>query len=649
MMKRIALLLSVLMALAALAGCSAPPADVQEPAAVETAQPAQTAAPSEPLPSGPDEVTFSYADTVAWDSEYEVVIVGYGGAGAVASITASDLDAKVLMVEKAPKGDEGGNTRVCGQHVVDFTDYEEGVTYLKAVRDRYTVWPDEWIELFVKEVAEFEPWWNAFGYTEYETRPRADYAFAGADSVIMYYTELPGNPRLWTGLSEQVQKRVDEEKLEIWYDSPATKLIQDPYTKTVLGVQVETEGRTVNVRAKNGVILACGGFENNQEMIQNYLQRPYNGHLGTKYNTGDGIKMAIEVGADLWHMSATSGPYPSFEDPQSGIGRMVTSAVGANAAIFVGPDGTRFMDENFSPKHGYIRLHDVYTVLNIPPDSWMVFDQATLDHTELLAGFGEGNRAALEKGWIVGGSTIEALAEKTRLPAEALAAQIEQFNGFAKTGEDAQFGRAAENLTAFDGAGYYALRVTPCNLNTQGGPVRNTSCEVLDTDGNSIPNLYSAGELGSMHSGLYQGGSNVGECFVTGRIAARNACAAKEAPAPVTLTRAEQPEPFVKAAVESASASTAANEYIGTATGMGGEIELKVTVNHDEIDDIEILSHHETKGIGTLAFDQLIPQIIAANGTRAVVSGESMDAVSGATVTSNAIFQAVENALAQAN
>ncbi len=643
-MKRIALLLSVLLIAAALFGCAATTAD--QPDNQSPVQPDETA---QPVQTDSSKVTFNYVDTIAWDATYDVVIVGYGGAGAVASITASDLGSRVLMVEKAPKGEEGGNTRVCGQHVVDFTSYEDGVKYLKAVRDRYTVWTDEWIELFVEKTAEFEKWWNDFGYTEYETRPRADYALPGAESVIMYYTELPGNPRLWTGLSEQVQKRVGEKKLEVWYESPATKLIQDPYTKTVLGVAVQTEGRAVNVRATNGVILACGGFENNQEMIQNYLQRPYNGHLGTKYNTGDGIRMAIEAGADLWHMSATSGPYPAFEDPETGIGRMITSAVGKNAAIFVGPDGTRFMDENYSPKHGYIMVNGVYSVINIPPDSWMVFDKTTLESKELLAGFGEGNATAIAKGWIVGGATIEELAQKTGLDAAVLAAQIEKYNGFAKNGEDAQFGRAAENLTAFDGNGYYAVRVTPSNLNTQGGPVRNTNCEVLDTAGNPIPNLYSAGELGSMHSGLYQGGSNVSECFVTGRIAAGNACAVKAAPASVTLTVAEQPEAFVKADGGEAADATAAGEYIGTAMGMGGEIKLKVTILNGEIQDIEVLSHSETEGIGTVAIEQLIPQMIAANGTRAVVSGEPMDAVSGATITSNALFAAVENALAAQN
>lgn len=595
------------------------------------------------------DITFNYVDTIPWDAEYDVVIVGYGGAGSVAAITAADIGGKILLVEKAPKGEEGGNTRVCGQHVVDFTDVQQGIDYLKGVRDRYTVWPDEWIELFVNKANEFEAWWNGFGYTEYETRPRADYALPFADSVIMYYTELPGKPRLWVGLSEQVNKRADEGKLEIWYESPAKKLIQDPFSKTILGVEIETEGRSVNVRAKNGVILTCGGFENNPEMIQNYLQRSYNGHLGTKYNTGDGIRMAMEAGADLWHMSATSGPYPAFENPETGFGSMITSAVGKNAAIFVGPDGTRFMNENFSPKHGYIQLNGVYSVIRIPPDAWMVFDQATLESKELMAGFGAGNAAAIEKGWIVGGETLKDLAEKTGLPIEALSAQIERFNEFAENGADTEYGRPAENLTAFDGKGYYALRVTPCNLNTQGGPVRNTNCEVLDTHGNPIPNLYSGGELGSMHSGLYQGGSNVTECFVTGRIAAENACKAKEAPTAVTLTIAEQPEPFVKSKISDEAVATDANEFIGTGTGIGGEIKLKVSFAGGEIKDIEIISQNETEGIGSVAFEKLIPQIIAANGIRQVVSGADMDAITGATITSNAIFEAVQQAIEQAN
>jgi len=642
--KRIAWLLSALLILVTLCGCTE--ATVDQPESTPSPQPVET---PQPEADHSSEITINYVDTIPWDATYDVVIVGYGGAGAVASITASDLGANVLMVEKAPKGEEGGNTRFCGQHVVDFTSFEEGVKYLKAVRGHYTVWPDEWIELFVEKAAEFEDWWNGFGYTEYETRPRADYDLPGKDSVIMYYTEIPGNPRLWTGLSEQVQKRVDAGKLEIWYESPATKLIQDPFNKTILGVEVQTEGRTVNIRAKNGVILACGGFENNQKMIQNYLQRPYNGYLGTKYNTGDGIKMAIEVGADLWHMSATSGPYPAFEDPETGVGRRVTDSVGKNAAIFVGPDGTRFMNENFSPKHGYTMINGVYSVLNIPPDSWMVFDRTTLESTELLTGFGEGNATALEKGWIVGGDTIEELAEKTGLDAEGLAAEIEKFNGFAKSGADADFGRPAENLTAFDGQGYYALRITPCNLNTQGGPVRNTNCEVLDINGNPIPNLYSAGELGSMHSGLYQGGSNVAECIITGRIAATNACAPKADPAPVTLTVATQPEPFVKSEEAEAGQEVAGpGESIGTATGIGGEIKVKVTMQDGKIQNVEVLSHNETEGIGTVAMEKLIPEIIAANGTRDPASGEPLDAVSGATVTSNALLQAVENALASA-
>jgi hypothetical protein len=116
---------------------------------------------------GRNSVTFSYADTIAWDTTYDVVVVGFGGAGAVTAITAADEGAKVLLVEKAPEGEEGGNTRFAGQHVVDYTSYDEGVKYLKAVRGLFTNWPDEFIERYVRDLSTFKKWWDDFGYTSH--------------------------------------------------------------------------------------------------------------------------------------------------------------------------------------------------------------------------------------------------------------------------------------------------------------------------------------------------------------------------------------------------------------------------------------------------------------------------------------------------
>ncbi|MDR1211512.1 MAG: FAD-binding protein [Spirochaetaceae bacterium] len=582
-------------------------------------------------------VTFSYAETIPWDAVYDVVVVGFGGSGAITAITAADAGAKVLLTEKAPEGEEGGNTRFAGQHVVDYTSVEDGITYLKAVRGLFTNWPDEFIEMYVRHLAGFEKWWNNFGYTEYETRPRADYDLPAAESVIMYYTEIPGTPRFWVGLREQVMKRRDN--IDVWFESPGKELIQDPYTKVVLGVKIETGGRLINVRARNGVVLATGGFENNQEMIQDYLQRPYGGALGGLYNTGDGIKMAQAVGAELWHMNATSGPYPAWRHPESGRGTQIGAFARNHAAIYVGPDGTRFLDESFSPQHGYKDFHGQHMTIPFPLPAWMIFDAASA-RDKVIPTWSEGNAEELARGYLKRADTLAALAAQIGVPSANLNSTVAEYNRYVAAGNDAALGRAPATLKAIGAGPYYALYITPSNLNTQGGPKRNLECEILDVWGKVIPNLYGVGELGSMHPGLYQGGGNLAECFVTGQIAGANAARAKPAPRPVTLETAVQSASFTYRAGGPAL-NTAANEYLGEGTGMGGAVTVKVTMSAGRISRVEIVSHHETVGIGDAAINRIPAAIVAANSA-------DVDIVSGATLTSRAIITGVKDALSKA-
>ena len=83
--------------------------------------------------------------------------------------------------------------------------------------------------------------------------------------------------------------------------SPATKLFQDPVSRAVIGVEIDKAGETVNIRAKNGVVMTMGGFENNKQMVEDFLGLTKSTPAGTLFNTGDGVKMAMGVGADLWH------------------------------------------------------------------------------------------------------------------------------------------------------------------------------------------------------------------------------------------------------------------------------------------------------------------------------------------------------------
>ena len=155
------------------------------------------------------------------------------------------------------------------------------------------------------------------------------------------------------------------------------------------------------------------------------------------------------------------------------------------------------------------------------------------------------NEAALEAGIIVKCETISDLADEMGVSEEAIQTTLDTYNSFAADNYDPQFYRGQplntygepiawpgrENdevkVTAYDlvpiEAPYYLVRTVPVVINSQGGPRRDAQCRVIGLDGNPIPRLYSAGELGCVYPYLYNTGGNVGEAFASGRIAARNA------------------------------------------------------------------------------------------------------------------------------
>lgn len=283
-----ALLLSAMLAATVLTGC-----------ADGSAAPAPGASSSEAVSGAKQpesqEAKAVFEDSVDWDAEYDVIVVGFGGAGAVTAVTAADAGAKVLLLEKAPRGHEGGNTKYCAQIILDFTEEEraEAIAYLKeGVRHNYTTPSDGMIEKYVDMVTENDVWVREV--TGMEPVPYAKASmpeYPGYDSgAAMHAITVDGTyfqGAFWRELTRIVEERAD--KIDVWYEAPGKKLIQDPDTKIVHGVTAEVEGRMVNLRARNGVVLCTGGFENNLEMIQNYLRLPYAYSKGGQYNEGDGI------------------------------------------------------------------------------------------------------------------------------------------------------------------------------------------------------------------------------------------------------------------------------------------------------------------------------------------------------------------------
>ena len=339
------------------------------------------------------------------------------------------------------------------------------------------------------------------------------------------------------------ERLVKERPIAIHYETPGKELIQNDTTKEILGVRAVRGGESVFVKARKGVILTCGGFENNQEMIRNYLPGvPYCYTSGSPYNEGDGITMAMSVGADLWHMNNYAGPSMALKVPEVpttfSMQALHYSKEIPGGMIVVGPDGRRFADEKFRTRHGKVPVNGRWLPLATPCPMYLIFDHAMFSAGPLYDGhpshgwtqiveqypWSEDNSAELAKGWITRDATLSGLASAIGLDAAALEATVARWNGFATDKHDADFGRSLM-MTPLGAGPYYAVELSPSMLNTQGGPRRNEHAQIVRPDGTPIPRLYSAGELGSIYSYLYQGTGNLGECLAFGRISGRNAAA----------------------------------------------------------------------------------------------------------------------------
>lgn len=320
-----------------------------------------------------------YADTIPWNATFDTVIVGFGGAGAAAAIEAHDKGLTAVVVEKAPEGLDGGNTHYSSQRFLTIKkeDRDKAIEYMKEVRGLYTDnMSDEIIEYLVDGYTETLDWFDSIGGQNYEVKVDPEYPdFVNADVICKCYTG--DNYNFWPVVRRAAMSRRDD-KLQIWFSTPCEKMIQDPVSKEILGVQVTRNKETLNLRATRGVILAAGGFEASNEMIQDYVQLPYAIPLGSHYNTGEVIKQAQAVGADLWHMSATSGPFLEFKSPKTGyayrqlMGNGSTNYVKDTSAIIVGADGTRFVSETVNLKHGHVMFHGLYIRVPISLPAFLV-------------------------------------------------------------------------------------------------------------------------------------------------------------------------------------------------------------------------------------------------------------------------------------
>jgi succinate dehydrogenase/fumarate reductase flavoprotein subunit len=349
--------------------------------------------------------------------------------------------------------------------------------------------------------------------------------------------------RLWIPIREQVEKR----GIEVLYETPAKDLILSPETGEVIGVHALSGGKSININARKGVILACGGFEFDFEMQKQFLPGWPTYGRGTPGNTGDGIRMAQKAGAALWHMNNSLAGLgclmvPEYEPV------MIPASIPGSGYIIVDKTGKRFMNELRQNRHGfghkeYLLYFDgvIGDFTRIP--CFGIFDESTRIRGPVVSGtswkfgwfswFGgyepsRDNLKEIEKGWIIKGETLSELAEKLEIKAEDLETSVARYNEHCKNKVDPDFARPVRSLVPLGKPPFYCVKLYPATFNTQGGPRRNAKCQIVDPDSLPIQRLYSAGELGSFWGWMYNGGGNNAEALCTGQIAGRNAAAERQ-------------------------------------------------------------------------------------------------------------------------
>jgi 3-oxosteroid 1-dehydrogenase len=313
----------------------------------------------------------------------------------------------------------------------------------------------------------------------------------------------------------------------------------------VVGVRVNTPDGPAELRARRGVILGSGGFENNQELRDKWQPAPQNVEwtTGAASNTGGGILAGIAAGAETDLLDeAWWGPTIMLP----GRSWFLLSERNLPGSFFVNALGKRFMNEALPYVEAVHEIQKNQAAFNAltggePTPTWMVFDQ-TYRSRYIFAGI-PGQQPIpgrwFKEGFVVKADTIEALAEKLDLPADNLAATVRQFNGFAASGHDEDFHRGDSGYDKYYGdptvkpnvtlapvtkAPFYAVKILPGDLGTKGGLVTDEAARVLRADGSVINGLYAAGNVSSAVMGrTYAGpGATIGPAMVFGYLAAEN-------------------------------------------------------------------------------------------------------------------------------
>lgn len=600
-----------------------------------------------------------------YDKEVDFLIVGYGLAGEAAALEANDIDpnAKICVLEKMSEANAGGNSIASGQTVIvpapddiaTFRRYMVSCSQPNPIKDEY-------MDFICKEFAEQAGWIQA---TVEKVGYELGYVGGGPISWGSLVTEFPdldgagfkgcsGHVRkagaapfeyggVWRGFDLAVRERSN---VELMFETAFVSLIQDLNTKEVKGVVAkDKDGKEIRIKSNKGVVLACGGFENNLQMQRDFhgMDNVYTG--GTPGNTGDAIGVLMATGAKIWHMNnqtQSGGFWLGIKVPEHEATFMRNFSMAGTSWIEIAKDGQRFYNESGAYHRQHMKYKEFGHYVDLPHDRalpvHLIFDEKTRTAGAIVTKWlswpittegyvwSDDNSKEVEQGWIVKADTIEDLAKKIdRDPAE-LKATIDRYNAMCASGKDTDYDRNPETMAPIDSAPYYAVGITPTLVATTGGAERNTKAQVLDWNDNPIPNLYEAGELGSYISNLYQNGVFLAECIATGRAAAGTAFNGRSTVNTEIQLKKDEYD----------IAGKPDGSYTKLIKGNHGEYTLQVDVAGGKITKLDIVSGKDNIFMDDAQLEAFFQEVI---------SGQSVevDTITGATLDSNAMTDALKS------
>ena len=492
-------------------------------------------------------------DAAAEDStvDADVVVVGAGGAGMTAAITAAAEGKSVVILESQSMvggnsvratggmnagktvyqdenefGESAGVEKTLKTAAEKYADNETITALAKTVSEQWAAYQanptgyfdsvelmeldtmiggkgindPELVETLCANSADAIDWLDEHGITLHNVS-----SFGGASVKRIHRPVNAEGKTVSVGsyMIPLLEENCEKAGVKMMLDTTATEILTDANGAAVGVKATGASGETVTVNAK-AVVLATGGFGANLDMVVKYKPE-LKGFMTTNAPgiQGQGIEMAQAIGAATVDMDQIQ-IHPTVE---ANTAALITEGLRGDGAILINEEGQRFIDE--------VGTRDVVSAAEIAQTgsySWLVVDQAMADASSVIQGY-------IKKGYTVPGATYEELGKAMGVDAAAFAETMEKWNGYVEAKNDPDFGRTSF-ANPLNTAPYYAVKVTAGVHHTMGGLKINANTEVLNEKGEVIPGLFAAGEVtGGVHGANRLGGNAVADFTVFGRIA----------------------------------------------------------------------------------------------------------------------------------